>query len=115
MEKKCGTTRLILDKEITFMVETQNEKRELISVPVNLKYGQLIFQTVNRPSDGKSFKYEEIKMLDRIKSATENPNENKEIELGLADLNVLKEKLKTMGWPISRIEYVEFTDYINSL
>lgn len=115
MEKKCGTTKLILNKEINFTVEIPNEKREIISAPVSMKYGQLIFQTVNRANDGKSFKYEEIKMLDRIKSATENLNENNEIELELADFNVLKEKLKTMGWPISRIEYVEFTDYINSL
>lgn len=105
----------VANKKVEFTVKALNEKNEAIEIPVNLTYGKLIFQTINRPNDGKAFKYEEIKLLDRIEKAINVINENNEIELDLADFNSIKKKLETMTWQIPRIEYIEFTDYINSL
>lgn len=116
METNVVKMRVIKNEKITIVVKTLDEKRNPVEIPIDQTYSKLVFDVMNRPGDGKGFKYEEIKLLGRIEKAIDAIDKEKnELELELADFNILKEKLKTMTWLVPKKEYVDFTDYINSL
>jgi hypothetical protein len=107
--------KTITNKALTYIGKDWNENfTKLVDKPYETSYFELIEECCNRPSNSQQgFSYNDIKNIDRIKTALKDKTTTAELED--ADFEFLQKQVSTFTWKVADIQFVEFMDYIKEI